>query len=195
MNVTTAGVLAGTDAMHRDGQYTSVAKWFHWVTLPLIAIALPVGFVIDYIAREPIATKHLFISVHMSAGLTILFVTIARLGWRIAHPPPPLPEHVPPPLRLAANTVHWLLYAALIVQPVLGFALANAMGYGMEEEFAYLGFINIPAVIGEDEALMETLQQMHRWVGYAIAALLVAHIGGAVYHHAIRRDGVLMRML
>jgi cytochrome b561 len=195
MNVATARVLAGTDAAHPDGQYTTVAKWFHWVTVVLIAIALPVGFVIDYITPEPIATKHLFISVHMSAGLTILFVSIARLGWRIAHPPPPLPEHVPPPLRLAANTVHWLLYAALIVQPVLGFAMANAMGYGMEEEFAYLGFIDIPAVIGEDEALMETLRQIHTWMGYAIAALLVAHIGGAVYHHAIRRDGTLMRML
>lgn len=195
MNVTTARIRGGTDTTHPDGQYTTVMKWFHWITLVLIVITLPVGFVIDYITREPITTKVVFLSVHMSAGLTILLVTIARLGWRIVNPPPPLPDHIPAPLRLAAGTVHWLLYAALIVQSVLGFTLANAMGYGMEGEFAYLGFIDIPAIIGENEALGETLQQMHRWVGFAIVALLVVHIGGAVYHHAIRRDGTLMRML
>jgi cytochrome b561 len=91
--------------------------------------------------------------------------------------------------------VHWLLYLGLIVQPVLGFTMTSAFGFPMQGATAYLGLIDLPAVIGKDEALAKTLQTLHIWVGYSIAALLVAHIAGAVYHHAIRRDGTLMRML
>jgi cytochrome b561 len=195
MNVATARVLAGTDAAHPDGQYSTAAKWFHWITLVLMAITLPVGFVIKYIANEPLATKMVFYAVHESAGLTILFVTVARLVWRIMNPPPPLPEHIPAPMRLAATTVHWLLYAALIVQPVLGFTMTNAFGFPMQGATAYLGLIDIPAVMAENRSLAETLKTLHTWVGYSIAGLLVAHIAGAVYHHAFRRDGTLMRML
>lgn len=195
MNVATARLLAGTDAAHPDGQYSTVAKWFHWITLVLMAITLPVGFVIKYIANEPFATKLVFYAVHESAGLTILLVTIARLIWRLANPPPPLPDHIPAPMRLAASAVHWLLYLALIAQPVLGFAMTNAYGYPMQGATAYLGFIDIPAVMAENQSLAETLKKLHTWVGYSIAALLVAHIGGAIYHHAVRRDGTLMRML
>jgi cytochrome b561 len=195
MNVATARLLAGTDAAHPDGQYSTVAKWFHWITLVLMAITLPVGFVIKYIANEPFATKLVFYAVHESAGLTILLVTIARLIWRLANPPPPLPDHIPAPMRLAASAVHWLLYLALIAQPVLGFAMTNAYGYPMQGATAYLGFIDIPAVMAENQSLAEMLKKLHTWVGYSIAALLVAHIGGAIYHHAVRRDGTLMRML
>lgn len=195
MNVGTARILAGTDAAHPDGQYTTVAKWFHWITLALMAVALPVGFVIKYIADEPFAAKMVFYAVHESAGLTILLVTVARLAWRVANPPPPLPDHIPAPMRLAAKAVHWLLYLGLIVQPVLGFTMTNAFGFPMQGATAYLGVIDIPAVVAENQKLAETLKTLHAWVGYSIAALLVAHVGGAVYHHAIRRDGTLMRML
>jgi cytochrome b561 len=193
--VATARVMAGTDASHPDGQYSTVAKWFHWITLVLIATALPVGCVLKYLKDEPFATKMVFYAVHESAGLTILLVTLARLGWRIANPPPPLPDHIPAQMRLAANTVHWLLYLGLIVQPVLGFTMTNAFGFPMQGATAYLGVIDIPAVMAENQSLAETLKTLHTWVGYSIAALLVAHIAGAVYHHAIRRDGTLMRML
>ena len=106
-----------------------------------------------------------------------------------------LPDHIPAPMRLAATTVHWLLYLGLIVQPVLGFVMTNAFGFPMQGATAYLGVIDIPALVAENQALAGTLKTLHTWVGYSIAALLAMHIAGAVYHHAIRRDGTLMRML
>ena len=71
-------------------------KWFHWVTVVLLAIAMPVGFVISHIKD---ADKGIFYTIHESAGLTILFVALARLAWRLTNPPKPLPEHVPLLLR------------------------------------------------------------------------------------------------
>ncbi|WP_114374920.1 cytochrome b [Elioraea thermophila] len=195
MSQATARLLEGTDAAHPDGQYSTVAKWFHWITLGLMLIALPTGFVIKYIKPDPFATKLVFYAIHESAGLTILFVSVARLAWRIANPPPPLPAHLPVAMRVGAQAVHGMLYAALILQPIFGFLATNAWGFPMQGATAYLGFIDIPAVVAKDETLARALQATHTWIAYALVVLLVLHVGAAIWHHAIRRDGTLMRML
>jgi cytochrome b561 len=187
--------LPRTDAAHPDGQYHTISKWFHWVTVVLMAVALSFGFVIKYIKTDPFSIKLAFYAIHETAGLTILFVAIARLIWRWMSQPPPLPDHMPAAMRTAATVVHHALYALLILQPIIGFVATNAWGFPMQGPTAYLGLIDIPAVIGEAPALAKVLSQIHTVFAYAIVALLVAHIGGAVYHHAIRRDGTLMRML
>lgn len=187
--------ITGRDAAHPDGQYSTVAKWFHWVTVVLMAVALSFGFVIKYIKTDPFATKLVFYAIHETAGLTILFVSIARLLWRRFNPPPPLPEHLPLAMRRAASGVHHALYAILIIQPIVGFLATNAWGFPMQGATAYFGVIDLPAVIGEAPGLAKVLSWVHTVLAYALVALLAAHVGGAVYHHALRRDGTLMRML
>ena len=184
--------LPGTDAAHPDGQYSMVAKWFHWITVGLLAIALPMGFVIQHIKDDD---KMAFYAIHESAGLTILFVAIARLVWRLRNPPPPHPSDLPAPMRIGAAAVHHTLYLLLIVQPILGFMATNAWGYPLQGETAYLGFINLPKFMEASESLAQTIQAAHSYTGWLFTALLAAHIGGAVFHHAIRRDGTLMRMI
>ena len=172
--------------------YNSVSKWFHWVTVGLMAVALPMGFVIKHIKDSD---KMAFYAIHESAGLTILLVAVARLAWRISHPPPPLPDSVPAPMRLAATVNHWLLYAALIAQPVLGFVATNAQGFPLQGKTAYLGLIDLPKFMEANKALADVVQSAHTVVGISIAVLLVLHIGGAVFHQAIRRDGTLLRIV
>lgn len=190
--MTAAAALPRADAAHPDGQYATVSKWFHWVTAVLMAVALSFGFVIKHIKDSD---KMVFYAIHESAGLTILLVAIARLAWRRFSPPPPLPDHVPLHMRRAAAAVHHALYALLIAQPIIGFVATNAWGFPMQGETAYLGLIDIPAVIGETQWLARILSTIHTVFGYALVALLAAHVGGAVYHHAVRRDGTLLRML
>jgi cytochrome b561 len=172
--------------------YNSVSKWFHWITVGLIAVALPMGFVIKYVKDSD---KMPFYAIHESAGLTILLVAVARLAWRLAHPPPPLPESIPLPMRRAALVNHWLLYAALIAQPILGFVATNAWGFPLQGPTAYLGFIDLPKIMEKNVPLAEAVQAVHNVLGFTIAALLVLHIGAAVFHQAIRRDGTLLRMV
>ena len=174
------------------GSYNSVSKWFHWVTVVLLAIAMPVGFVIGHIKD---ADKGIFYTIHESAGLTILLVVVARLTWRLMNPPPPLSERIPLPLRTAAAGVHHALYAMLILQPVLGFIATNAWGFPMRGGSAYLGFIDLPKFMETNEPLAGAIQTAHTIGGFTILALLVLHIGGVVYHQAIRRDGLLLRMI
>jgi cytochrome b561 len=172
--------------------YNGAAKWFHWVTVGLMAVALPLGFVIKHVKDSD---KMAFYAIHESAGLTILLVAVARLAWRWTHPPPPLPESVPAPMRVAAAANHWLLYAAMIAQPVLGFVATNAWGFPLRGRTAFLGFVDFPKFMEQNVPLAEAVQAAHNVLGASIAALLVLHVGAVVLHQAIRRDGTLLRMV
>jgi cytochrome b561 len=171
--------------------YTSTAKWFHWITLALILIALPTGFVIGHIKDS---SKMGFYAIHESAGLTLLFVAALRLWYRIKHPVP-VEASLPAPMRLAANSVHHALYGALILQPLLGFFTTNAFGFPMQGATAYLGFIDLPKFMPAWEGLANILLWMHQTLGWAIVGLLAAHIGAVIFHQAIRKDGTLIRMV
>ena len=192
----TQATLRGQDAAHPDGQYGSVAKWFHWITVGLIAVALPTGFVIQYITEAGDgATKMAFYAIHESAGLTILICAVARLLWRAVSQPPAMPDHLPRLMRIAATGTHHALYTLLIVQPLLGFLATNAWGFPLQGQTAWFGFIDLPKFMEANEGLAKVLQLLHTIGGYLFVVLLVAHVGAAVFHHAIRKDGTLMRIL
>jgi cytochrome b561 len=184
--------IRGQDPLHPDGQYSRLAKLFHWTTVPLLFLAIATGLVIRFIKDEP---KMGFYALHESTGLIILFLSIARLSWRGFSTPPLLPDHIPAHMRRAASGVHHALYAALIIQPLLGFFTTNAYGFPMQGPTAFLGFIDLPAFMEEAPTLATVLHWAHSLVGWSLPFLLAAHIGGAIYHHALRKDGTLLRML
>lgn len=177
---------------HPDGDYGSIAKIFHWVTVPLMGLALATGLVIPHLKDD---AKNLFYTLHESAGLTILLLSVARLGWRRVNPPPPLPESLPRPLRVAATATHHALYVVLILQPLLGFFTTNAYGFPQQGDTAFWGFIDLPKFMEAREGLAGVLHSIHQVLGWLTPFLLAAHVCGAIYHHAIRKDGTLMRML
>lgn len=182
----------GMDAAHPAGQYGAIAKLFHWVTLGLMLMALPLGFVIQHVKD---ASKMGFYALHESVGLTILFVALARLAWRWLSPPPSLPNDMPKLFRAASAAVHHSLYALLILQPLLGFMATNAWGFPMRGATAYLGVIEFPKFMEAWEGLAKILSLLHSIGGWLLVVLIALHIAGALFHHAIRRDGTLMRMI
>ena len=182
----------GADAAHPAGQYGAIAKLFHWVTLGLMLVALPLGFVIQHVKD---ASKMGFYALHESAGLTILFVALARLAWRRLSPPPSMPNDMPKLMRTTSTAVHHALYALLILQPLLGFLATNAWGFPMQGATAYLGFIELPKFMEAWDGLAKILSLLHSIGGWLLVVLIALHIAGALFHHAIRRDGTLMRMI
>jgi cytochrome b561 len=180
------------DLRHPDGQYSTGAKWFHWLTVPPLAIILLSGLTIRFIGDE---AKMGFYTLHESLGLLMLTLASARLAWRLGHPPPPMPAHIPALERLGAENTHRLLYVLLIVQPVLGFFTTNALGFPQRDATAFLGFVNLPKFMEAQPELATTLHWAHSIVGWLLIPLLTVHVVATVYHHAIRRDATLMRML
>jgi len=186
----------GTTAIPVAAGYTPLAKWFHWITAGLMLAALPSGFVIQFISdKDDGVHKMAFYALHESIGLTILLVALARLGWRLTHPAPPLPAGIPRGLQRLANGLHHGAYALLILQPLLGFLATNAWGFPLQGRTAYLGFIDLPKFMAANESLAGVLQGLHSLGAWLLLAFILLHIGAVVLHQAIRRDGTLLRMI
>lgn len=114
---------------------------------------------------------------------------VDRILWRTFNPPPPEVSE-PAGLALIARVSHWLLYAVFLLMPVSGFLLSAFNG--STTQFFYL--FPIPG-FEKSEAIRNLFQSVHLAGQWAVYALVLLHIAGTVWHVAIRRDGVLDRML
>lgn len=169
--------------------YDPVARLFHWAVVGLLAMQYVIALALP--ALLPQASQAAVTAWHLSVGSTILLVAALRLGWRLTHPPPPPPADLPVALQWLSRGTHWLLYALLFAQPLLGWSAASA--YGATVRLA--GVVPLPALLAPDEALGAAIGRVHGTVALLLAATVALHVSGAMYHLLVRRDGVIRRML
>jgi cytochrome b561 len=171
--------------------YSMTARVLHWITAVLVLILLPLGVVIvnEWGGRGPLGDA--LYNLHRSIGATVLALVIVRLGYRLTHPPLPLPDDIPPIQRSAAHATHWALYGLLIVQPLVGWAATSAYG----APIMVFGLFELPPIWHQDRALSDRLFTVHGAIAIIIVCLVAAHVGAALHHHFVRKDRVLMRMI
>lgn len=169
--------------------YTLTARVLHWVTAVLVVTMIVIGVAITNFDLG--AAGDFFFSLHKSTGVVIWPLVAYRLIYRLSHPPPPLPADIPAMQRFAAQTVHWAFYVLLLVQPIVGYIATSA--YPAPIPFFWL--FELPQLWPADQAFSERVFVVHRIIGITLALLLGAHVGGALYHHFVRKDQVLMRMI
>jgi cytochrome b561 len=169
--------------------YTVTARVLHWLTAVLVLIMIPIGIII---ANEwGGAWQERLYNLHKAVGAVLIPIIIVRMIYRLTHPPAPLPADIPVPMRFVAHANHWALYLLLLVQPLLGWIATSAY----PAPVSLFGLFNLPQIWPADRALSDQLFAWHRAVGITLALLVAMHVGGALYHHFIRRDRVLMRMV
>jgi len=169
--------------------YSLTARALHWTTAILVLFMLPLGIVIVNEWGGPL--KDPLYDLHRSIGTLIIPLVVLRLAYRLAHPPSPLPDDLPAIQRSAAHATHWGLYALLVIQPFVGWVATSAYG----AVITVFGLFVLPPIWSQDRALSERLFVVHAVIGLAIAGLAAIHIGAALYHHFVRKDRVLMRMI
>ncbi|MER0239497.1 cytochrome b [Fulvimarina sp. MAC8] len=174
------------EGLPQEVRYAPVVRIFHWIVAIMVLAVWPLGMVIKFIAEDD---KMTFYLLHESFGFLIFWIMLARLAIRLvrgapAHPPLPLWQ------KRIADTVHVLLYVALIAMPVFGFLATNAFGFPLD----LFGVIPIPDPVGKNEALAGIFMTIHVTLGYAILVLFALHMGGILQHHVLKRDGTLYRM-
>ncbi len=185
----------------RDSQlrYGSVSITLHWLIAFLVIVNLIGGLYMGTLPRGD-ASKALIIMLHKSTGLTILILSVLRLIWRLMNPWQPLPQDVSPALRAAARATHVLFYVLIIGIPLSGWAMVSSsmrnapiVWYGLFE-WPKIGFL---AALPPDQKKTwgHNFGETHELLAYFAIALIALHVGAALYHHYIRRDGVLRRML
>jgi len=129
---------------------------------------------------------------HKSVGLSILVLTLVRLGWRIANPAIPLPMEMPRWQKLLARTNHVLFYVLLIAMPLVGWAASSAAG----RDIVWFGLFNWPLLpVGGGREMAGNLMDVHEAAAKLLIFLVVLHIVGALKHQFIDRDNVLHRMI
>lgn len=168
-------------------RYTPVAIVLHWLMALAIVGAFGVGV---YMSDLPFSlTRVKLYNWHKWAGVTILALAALRLLWRLSHRPPADPP-MPAWQARAAHAVHWLLYAAFFAVPLTGWAMSSAKGFPI----VWFGVLPLPDFVPKDHDLGELLEEVHAALAWGLAALVLAHLGGALKHHFVDRDGLLARM-
>ena len=169
--------------------YSLTARVMHWMTAALVLVTIPLGIVIANDLAGSLQDQ--LYDLHRSIGTVIIPLVILRFGYRMTHPPLPLPADVPPLQQTAAHATHWALYVLLMVQPFVGWVATSAY----RAPIMVFGLFELPPIWPPDRAFSERLFIVHALIGVVIAGLATVHIGAALYHHFVRRDRVLMRMI
>jgi cytochrome b561 len=169
-------------------RYGLVSRLFHWLTVLLVLVMIPVGLTMIQEIPRPVQDR-LFV-VHKGLGPVVLVVVLLRLAWRALHPAPPLPPDLPALQRHAAVAVHAGLYALLIVMAVSGYVRVTTGGFPIEA----LRAIGIPPLLPKNEAVAEVAKRVHATAVIGLLVLIAMHVGAAAWHGLVRRDGIVARM-
>ena len=173
---------------HPSTRYSGVAIALHW----LLGLAIVGSFVVGlYMTDLPMSPQRLKLyNWHKWAGVCILTLSAVRLLWRLTHRPP---ADVPMPAwqRRISHAVHIALYGLFFAVPLAGWAYSSAAGFPI----VLFGVLPLPDFIGANKELAETIKPLHKILAFTMAALVLGHVGAALKHHFIDRDGLLNRML
>lgn len=170
----------------REG-FGTVARVLHWLmaALVLAMLFIGVGMVTTVSGRYA-----LLVGIHKPLGIAILLLVLLRLGNRLRRPAPALPADMPGWQRLAAKGSHILLYALMAAMPLLGWAMLSAGAYPI----VLYGPIHLPPIAPHDAPLYALLHGAHVVLAYLLFATFLTHLGAALFHALIRRDGVFASM-
>ena len=162
----------------------------------LLAFALVGMFALGlYMVDLPFSPERLKLyNWHKWAGAVVLTLSLVRLLWRLANRPPELPPTVREAMPLWQQRVHAAthlgLYGLFFAVPLLGWAYSSASGFPL----VVFGLLPLPDWVPVNESLADALKPAHRYAAYALAALVLLHVGAALKHHVVDRDGLLGRM-
>jgi cytochrome b561 len=167
--------------------FSPLARLFHWLMAPLVVAMLFIG--VAMVAT--LSPLHLtLLAIHKPLGIAILLLAVLRLVVRITHRPPPLPADMPAIQQRIASASHGLFYVLLLAMPLIGWSMLSAGGFPVH----LFGQFNLPPIVPRDPRLYAWLREAHSWLAIALFVLFLGHLGAALFHGLIRRDGVFSSM-
>ena len=179
-------MATGEDRRSRS-RYSKVAIFLHW-TIALLIISNVIGALLADQVSRPLAGA--IMSLHKSIGLTILTLSVIRLGWRLTHGFPSLPQSTPAWDAVLARATHVTFYILMIGVPLAGWTMVSA-GDRPLEWFGLFDWPKLPI----SEQTGELAHDAHELLAFTTVGILVLHVAGALKHHLIDSDDVLARML
>jgi cytochrome b561 len=167
-------------------RYGTWAITLHWLLSILLVCVGILGLLHDDWPRH---SQAFWINMHALGGLLLWIIVIWRIGLRLRQPRPEFAADFSVATRRLALSVHTLLYVLLFLTPLLGVATFIWHGRALD-----VGFFQVHFGVTKNRSIFEPTEDIHGYLAYAIFALSAFHILAALWHHFIKRDGVLKRM-
>ncbi len=168
-------------------RYNAAARMLHWIIAALIVANLASGLLHD--ALDGVVSV---MPVHKAMGLTVLVLSMLRLMLRLTWRAPAYPASMSRAEIGLAHAVHAVLYLFMIAMPVSGWIMSSAGKYPL----TWFGLFDWPKLaVAKGSTLYEVGHGFHGTGGWLLLALVAGHVGAALRHHFMLRDGVLRRML
>lgn len=170
-------------------RYGSLSMGLHWLMFLLIVGVYSCIELREFYPKGSDPREALK-SWHFTLGLTVFVLVWLRLVLRLAQPVPV----IQPPLvawqRYLSRALHWALYALMIGMPIAGWMILSAEG----DVIPFYG-LQLPALIAENKATAEWIEEIHTTTGKVGYGLIGLHAAAALFHHYLVKDNTLSRML
>lgn len=173
--------------------YGLVSILFHWVIAALFLCQLPLGYLTQAAQDQPALQFELY-QWHKSLGFLILAIAVPRLVWAAINVRPALPDTLTATEKHAAHAAHLALYAATVLVPLAGWAVASSSPLRIPSyAFNLVVIPHLPLPVSNGaEAFWSSI---HAFLAYASGFIAAVHILAALRHHFHFRDNTLSRML
>ena len=172
-------------------RYGAGLRHLHWL-VALLVLAAYLFIEQRGLFERGTAERAAMVQAHFWTGLTILALALWRVALRIRATVPPITPAIPGWQAVPSKLLHLALYAFIVVMPLLGLATAWA-----DDKALYIPLtqVALPSLIAPDEDLAHQLEDLHGQIGEIFYWVIGLHVVAALYHHWVRRDDTLRRML
>ena len=172
-----------------QSRWGSVAQCFHWLIAVMIYFSIITGLL--WWLRKYTHVGVGVISNHKTIGLAILLLVIMRLIWRWTTRLPQSHDSLSTYQTILIRASHWLILILIVIMPVSGWMMSTAAGYKTNIIFTK---VSMPFV-HKSAPLAKVTTMIHHWAGWVLLALVMIHAFVAYWHHWVRKDPSLIRML
>ena len=168
-------------------RYNLISIFLHWFMFLMISIAFGVAFILDDL---PKTIKPFWVNIHFVIGSLVLLLLLVRLVWRLRIGTPPLPSDMHAHTKYASQIVHDLLYGLMALIPIVGLVTAFYRGRGID-----FGVFVVSSPLETDRTIARFFKEIHELAAWTLLILAGGHAFLALFHHYVRKDGILLRMI
>jgi cytochrome b561 len=172
--------------INTEKDYGLISKIFHWITAAALFIQIPLGF---YLVDLDFGDKRIIIeSVHVVLGLSIFYLVLLRLIFKLFNPTPRLGNSIFPGQKFIAKINHIFLYLSVFTITVSG-----ALKKLFNGERLDLFFFNFS--IKDNFDLAEVFYEIHIISNYTLIALISLHVMAVIIHKFLFKENLLKKIL
>ena len=171
-------------------QYGWLAKFFHWLTLPVLILLFCLGlWMVELNYDENWYDEAPYF--HEGLGVLFAILIMTRLGWRLYSQPPKLSASLLFLEKKLASATHRLLYLLCILLCITGYLIPTADGRALP----VFDWFYIPSAGSFHFLQADIAGFLHHWVAWFTVCLVIIHSLAALKHHAINKDDTLKKIL